>query len=82
MVTFVIDRVFIDDGEALDSMQIFAQIWNFARIRHAAIEIGSVDDEHISFPVPDRVAHEQPDVLAKMFLSAQIDNTARVVVVV
>src|SRR5437016_980935 len=32
---FVVDRVVIGDRESLDGVQIFAQIWDFARVRHA-----------------------------------------------
>src|SRR6267142_1809051 len=79
---FVIDRVLVNDREAFDGMQIFAQIRYFPRIRHAAVEIGGVHDECVSFPMANGITHEQPDIFAKMFPSVQVDRPARVVVIV
>src|SRR6266850_175523 len=67
---FVIDRVLVNDREAFDGMQIFAQIRYFPRIRHAAVEIGGVHDECVSFPMANGITHEQPDIFAKMFPSS------------
>src|SRR5262249_36591556 len=72
----------VDNREAFDRVQGIAQIRYFTRIRQAAVEVRGIDDKCISFPMTNRVSHEEPDVFAKVFASVQIDDTARVIVIV